>query len=344
MVAALVAGVTGVGASTSTLSLHAGDSVTIQCDGSKGLGHTGTGSQWVVNCKGAPPVTTSAAPSSSTPVPTTSAPTTTPPSSCALPNYPGASCTGVPAGTAMTSVSGDLDVTAAGVIDAKNVSGCINVHVPGVTIMDSQASCINTLDTARTASPWLIIQDTTVTCANISKPGSTDIGDNNIKVYRANISGCENGFDADQNFDIEDSWIHDLYQSVQAHTDGLQSAIGSNITINHNRIEAETPALCGAQQGKNCGGTSAINVNNNSAGPHTTNLIITNNWLAGGAYTLYCPIPASTNVQVVGNRFSREFYPNGGNYGTDSDCRNDNGTPRIAVWSNNVWDDTGLPV
>ena len=244
-------------------------------------------------------------------------------------------------GTVLSSVSGDLNVSTAGVVNAKDVSGCINVLVPGVTIENSRASCIATLGTARTSGPWTIVQDTTVTCANISKPGSADIGDNNMTVRRANIYGCENGFDADQNFDIEDSYIHDLYQSVQAHTDGLQSAIGSNITINHNRFYAETPSLCGAEQGKDCGGTSAINVNNNASGPHTTNLIISNNLLAGGSYTLYCPIPSMTNVQVFGNRFSRLYYPDGGNFGTSSSCLSDNGTPRVSVWSNNVWDDTG---
>jgi hypothetical protein len=262
---------------------------------------------------------------------------------CPLPAYPDATCTGVPVGTKLVDVSGDLNVTTPGaVVSGVNVSGCIYAHVPGVVVKDSKAACIHTLDSARTSTPWMTIEDSEVDCGGA--PGSSGVGDSNFRALRLNIHGCENGFDADGNADIEDSYIHDLFQSVQAHTDGLQSAIGSNLTINHNRFYAETPSLCGSRQGLDCGGTSAINVNNNAAGPHTTNLIISNNLLAGGAYTLYCPIPSMTNVQVFGNRFSRIFYPNGGNYGAASDCLNDNGTPRVSVWSNNVWDNTGKPV
>ena len=188
----------------------------------------------------------------------------------------------------------------------------------------------------------MTVEDSEIDCGEA--PGSSAVGDTNFRALRLNIHGCENGFDADGNADIEDNYIHDLFQSVQAHTDGLQSAIGSNLTINHNRFYAETPSLCGAEQGKDCGGTSAINVNNNPSGPHTTNLIISNNLLAGGAYTLYCPKPSMTNVQVFGNRFSRLYYPNDGAFGPESDCLNDNGTPRVTVWRNNVWDDTGKPI
>lgn len=93
---------TAVNAATSTLALHGGDSVTVTCDGSKGLTHTGTSTRWVVSCGGTSPVssspapsssavTSSPAPSSSTPAPTTPAPTTTPP---APTGFPDASNTG----------------------------------------------------------------------------------------------------------------------------------------------------------------------------------------------------------------------------------------------------------
>ena len=41
-----------------------------------------------------------------------------------------------------------------------------------------------------------------------------------------NIHGCENGLDIDQNITVEDSYIHDLYNGAEAHTDGIQFASG----------------------------------------------------------------------------------------------------------------------
>jgi hypothetical protein len=241
----------------------------------------------------------------------------------------------------MTNVSGDLNVyTAGAVIDGKNVSGCILAHVPGVVVKNSKASCIHTADAARTSTPWMTIEDSEVDCRNA--PSTSAVGDSNFRALRLNIHGCENGLDADGNADIEDNYIHDLYQSTAAHTDGLQSAAsGTNLTINHNRIYADTPALCAGVSG--CGGNSAIFVPDKAQGL-TTNATISNNLLAGGTYTLYCPIPSTINVKIFNNRFSRIFYPKGGMYGPTSDCLTDGGTPRVSAWSGNVWDDTGGPV
>jgi hypothetical protein len=269
-------------------------------------------------------------------------------SSCPLPRYPSAACTGVPAGTALAVVNGDMTVTSDhAVVTGKDVRGCIDVEAVGVTIKDTKAQCITTTNSDRArdpANPRLTIEDSEIACPNVD--GSTGIGDRNINVYRVNIHSCENGFDMDSDATILDNYIHDLHQSVIAHTDGLQSAVGSNLIIEHNTIYGDTLGACGVASGHtgNCGGTSAINVNNNPAGPHTTNLIISYNLLAGGAYTLYCPIPAMTNVQVSYNHFSRMFYPNSGNYGTSSACLNDNGSPRTSVWTGNVWNDTGAAI
>jgi hypothetical protein len=60
-----------------------------------------------------------------------------------------------------------------------------------------------------------------------------------------------------------------------------------------------------------------------------------------GASGRYCPKPATVNVKIFNNRFSRIFYPKGGNYGPTSDCKTDGGAPRESMWSGNVWDDTG---
>ena len=116
--------------------------------------------------------------------------------------------------------------------------------------------------------------------------------------------GCENGLDMNQSITVEDSYIHDLYNSAEAHTDGIQFATGHllngqlasgvvNVTIRHNTIYG-----MGADGSF---GTSAII--DHSFGVNT-NVLIDSNLLAGGAYTLYCSIGfTGMNYRVVNNHF-----------------------------------------
>jgi hypothetical protein len=282
---------------------------------------------------------------------------------CALPNYPDEKCTGVPAGTSLQKVPAEVTSGPGwawraedkvvevkddqAVFDAKDVDGCIVVLATGVTISNSKATCITVgqSDRARDpANPPLMVRDTEITCPD--QDGTTALGDRNFRALRLNIHGCENGFDVDSDATIEDSFIHDLHQSQIAHTDGIQSAVGSNLVIRHNRFYAETPGACGTPSGHtaDCGGTSAVNINNNPTGPLSTNTIVADNLLAGGSYSLYCPKVAPKDFKVTGNRFSKLFYPKSGAYGPSADCLEDNGTPRMTEWTGNVWDDTGAAI
>ena len=125
---------------------------------------------------------------------------------------------------------------------------------------------------------------------------NTGIRFSNYVALRVNIHGCENGLDIGRNVTLRDSYIHDLAAGEGFHNDGIQSDDGSNSTIEHNTIYAID--------------TSAININNWSAGPNTQNVLIRNNLLAGGAWTVYCPIPATSNFRIVDNNFSTNFSPN----------------------------------
>jgi hypothetical protein len=69
-----------------------------------------------------------------------------------------------------------------------------------------------------------------------------------------------------------------------------------------------------------------------------TNVLIENNLLAGGAYTLYCSIGfKGVDYRVVENRFSRKFSTKVGFYGPASDCGDE-------VQSGNVYHETGRPL
>ncbi|HZR29630.1 MAG TPA: Ig-like domain-containing protein [Terriglobales bacterium] len=266
--------------------------------------------------------------------------------------WPDATNTGVPPGKTLTIVNGDIEITAPNtVIDAKDIRGCVLVNAPGVVIKRSRINCAGfVVVTNNSASIYhggytgagLLIEDSEVSCldGNGMPANGTAIGDNNFTVRRLNIHGCENGFDVDLNADIEDSYIHDLFQSAVAHTDGLQSADGSNLTINHNTIYGDSPG-CPNTDGSGCGGTSAININNCDPAmrtcPTSSNTTVSNNLIAGGSYTLYCPIKPTVNFRVLNNHFSTVFSSKGGAFGFSSDCGDE-------IQSGNVVHETNQPL
>ena len=243
---------------------------------------------------------------------------------CALPNYPDASCTGVPAGTSLTVVNGDVVISTANtIVDSKDIRGCVVVTAPGVTIRNSRITCSDgpySVDTYGVAGTWLTIQDSMISCAN--RTGATAIGEENVTVLRSDISGCENGFDTNRNMLIQDNYIHDLAQGDVAHTDGIQMwNTATNVIIQHNRIYANE-------------GTSAIISPSDGA----LGTIIRDNLFAGGAYSLYCRQGGSGAQQIINNHFSTVFYPTVGAYGPWTDCEDE------AQLSGNVYHETGQPL
>jgi len=252
--------------------------------------------------------------------------------------FPGASNTGVPAGTTLSPYTGPSTISTAGtVIDGKSM-GCITVRAPGVVIRNSKISCqggyaVYVPDGAYTGTP-LTVEDSEVDC---KLTGGNGLGEANITVRRVDIQGCENGFDINQNLMIQDSYIHDLYNSGSAHTDGAQMAAGHyengqlvagsrNVTFLHNTIYG-----MGADGSF---GTSAI-ISNRGA---DRDILIQNNLMAGGAVAIYCEQGATgTNYRVLDNHFSTRFGPKVGFYGVSTDCSDE-------VQSGNVYHETGQPV
>jgi len=236
------------------------------------------------------------------------------PSGC---GFPDGSNTGVPAGTKLTVVNGDMKISQAGaVIDGKDIRGCVDIEAPKVTIRRSKIACANFYVVAsfseRYSGGGAVLQDVEIDCL---KSAGTGIGYYGLTATRVNIHGCENGFDIDNTMTVQDSYIHDLNETATAHTDGIQLAGGAHITITHNTIF-------------NPGGTSAV-ISHPSA---NSDVLVSSNLLAGGAYTLYCPRDSSTNFRVINNRFSTMFSPKSGAYGPWTDCE------KAAVVTGNVWD------
>jgi hypothetical protein len=242
------------------------------------------------------------------------------PSAC---GFPDSSNTGVPAGTKLAVLKGDQKITKAGtVIDRKDIRGCVDIEAPRVTIRRSKIACPDFYVVAsfgeRYRGGGLLIEDSTVTCGN--GPG-TGIGSYGTTVLRVDISGCENGFDIDNTFTVRDSFVHDPYSTEANHADGAQLNPGSHITLTHNTIFMPDS-------------TSAIISNPNG----NADVLISDNLMSGGAYTLYCPRDHSTDFRVIDNRVSTVAGPKGGEYGPWTDCA------KAAQVTGNVWDATLKPL
>ncbi len=109
--------------------------------------------------------------------------------------------------------------------------GCIQVSAPGVVIRNSKISCngfyaVASFDGSYSGTP-LLLEDSEIDCQNL---GGTAISEANVTARRLNIHGCENGLNISQNVTVEDSYIHDMYNSAEAHTDGIQFAPATSST------------------------------------------------------------------------------------------------------------------
>lgn len=233
--------------------------------------------------------------------------------------HPDATNTGVPTGTVLTA-SGAITTSANNqIIDSKDVSGGITVNHSGVIIRKCRVRSTG-MYVIRNNSTNLLIEDCTIDGQNVGG-NSMGVGNSNVTVRRCNIFGVENGLNVSGNTTVEDSFIHDTVAVGGGHSDGAQFNQGaSNITFRHNTIRG--------------GNTSAI-IMWDEGNPQNSNVLITDNKLSGGAYTLYTARQGPvTNVRITNNRFiigTAAFgYCNGAVVGTT-----------VTEWSGNVNDATG---
>lgn len=276
------------------------------------------------------------------------------PQSCpAFPSFPDASCTGVPSGTSLTAYSGANPITTNGTtIDSKTITGSLEVQATGVVITKSQIN--GNVDTSTGAATGAVtIQDSTIDCnRSISSANGTALLGDRFTVLRVDILDCENG-SFGGTLSIEDSYLHDLYQCStgaicdsgapeEPHTDGLQVDPAINTTIRHNRIEGWTDpcreAITFDMTNGSCNGTTAVMTCHNvdCAAPH--DVLITQNIISGGAFSLDCPIVATTNYSVTSNHFSKAKGANVGAFGLSSDCASNE------TWTSNTIHETAATV
>ena len=170
---------------------------------------------------------------------TSSAAAATPASvSAAVPVYPDATTTGVPAGKALKA-SGSLNITTPGaVIDGLLVTGTITVSADNVTIRNTRLMNTGSIP-IRNRGKNLVISDTEI---NGQGKGLPAVAYNNYTLRRVNIHNVAEGPRiAGGNVTIEDSYLHHMVQVGSNHTDVIQAVSGSNIVLRHNTLLAYNP-------------------------------------------------------------------------------------------------------
>jgi parallel beta helix pectate lyase-like protein len=208
--------------------------------------------------------------------------------------FPDASTTGVPAGTSLAPINGNLTTSYDGqVIDARDVSGTIIVKNDNVTIRKCKAGQVHVTGANCT------IEDCTVF-------GIGTVGGNGMIVRRCDISNAENGIWVEaSNVTITDNWFHDFIPynpATDPHIDGIQipgmEGI-TNVLIQHNNFDLGHDVNSCIQIGY--GGSS-------TTGPLTaSNVDIADNILRGGTYTIYFE-GNTTGCHVTNNRFGPHLY------------------------------------
>ncbi len=121
---------------------------------------------------------------------------------------------------------------------------------------------------------------------------------------------------------VEYSYIEKVGKAADSHPDGNQTQGGSNITFRYNNIHMPSPGTSsypGAPYKANATFMLQRSI---------SNLVIENNWMNGGSYTIYCPGESPDGVVVRNNVFGRDFT-----YGTRSGP--------CSQWYGNIWQDTG---
>jgi len=264
--------------------------------------------------------------------------------------YPDATNSGVPAGTTLKSVPGQVssgpgwkydprgwvEVTGKGAnlsdlyipynvdIEASNVTinnvhlvtdgpfGISLRHTTGVTIENSTISGLNSTTGRVDAAISDVYEDST----------GMVFKDNNISDFRIGIQ-APTGL-------IAGNYIHNPGYIAGDHTNGI-TATGSTepMTIQDNTVFNDL------------GQTDAITLDASSSGQPVANKNVVGNFLAGGSYSIYGGDgnnDSTSNIVFEGNRFAQLYYPKAGQYGPVA-YFDSTGTGN--VWSGNVWDTTG---
>ena len=209
-----------------------------------------------------------------------------------LEGFPDAQSTGVRAGVTLRQV-GDMTVTTPGaVISGLEIHGTLRIEADNVTIRDCKI--VN-------EGGWhgILIPDgntgAVVEFCDIIGPVN---GISGTGTFRSNdFSSTDNGINVYGPSLIVDNYIHDMDGGSDAHYDGIEINGGGGTTIRHNTIINDHSQ------------TSAVMINNDFGA--VPGIIIDNNYLAGGGYTIYSDGRFSSSDPITGVQITNNYLGQG---------------------------------
>ena len=126
---------------------------------------------------------------------------------------------------------------------------------------------------------------------------------------------------------VASNYVHSMGFKPGDHVNGITvNGSTSPLTIRHNTVFV------------NLDQTDAISLFEDFGAE--ANKLVKDNLVAGGGYSIYGGArsggPQTHNIRIIGNRFSRKYYYNGGQLGPAAYFDSGPGN----VWSGNIWDGT----
>lgn len=195
--------------------------------------------------------------------------------------------------------TGPITVSTPGaVIENVDVDGPIVVEAPDVTIRNFRATNV-----VQESAGGLLLEDGEIHGGDDPGFGADGVAWSSYTARRLDVHHVFDGFKANGDVLIEDSWVHDLNEfrgdgagsGGYSHNDCVQISAGSDIVLRDNRFER-------------CGLNSAVFIDPDQ-GP-IDDVLVEGNLLDGGGYTLYAIQSRSapengppTAVVVRGNTF-----------------------------------------
>jgi hypothetical protein len=274
------------------------------------------------------------------------------PSTC---SYPDATNTGVPAGTTLKQVPSQVSsgpgwsYNAAGKNVTVTVKGTVLsglyspynlvINASNVTVKNVQVVTSGNFGISLTHTTGVIIENSTISGTNATSGrvayAIDDVyADSTGMTIKANdISAFRTGIQISTGL-AQGNYLHDPGFVAGDHTNGFYVNGGTQpLTITGNTIFDPL------------GQTDAINLDAGTPGPSApvANKSITNNFLAGGSYTIYAGAASgspTSKIVITGNRFGQHYYAKSGQYGPVAYFGAGTGN----AWSGNTWDTTGQAI
>jgi hypothetical protein len=293
-------------------AMTAGDPATASCTAQPAVQDTATGSQITVVCTVPKPppatVTVTATPNptaapTATPTPTsgpaptqgpTATPTQPPPANgCVKPDATNTGATGT-----LATYSGPTVLSTPGqTLQNVRVNGTLEVRADNVTISNVAATGGVFVNRAR---------NTTV--SHLTGPGVATSSGSGLTVEYSNLGGVDDGDTLTVTSDagtyitsatIRRNWIHDPQPAGADHYDGIQVRGASNVVVDCTNFDLGTYRT---QY------NAAIYFEYANGG--YSNVVVTNNWLLGGAFSTMWGRANDNNTVLSGNRFGGDIHWN----------------------------------